>query len=128
MQKPIIDLYNERNASNETIDIVNTSINIIFVIIVKVIYMKLFWDKDLIDSQFIQIGLISILTVSFYSISIRPLFYNNYIGRYFNSIIKDSILLVSSDFVQDAKIDTPVFDLYLNTIGTFTRFIINLFI
>ena len=85
----------------------------------------MFFGKNIVNSKYIQVTIISILSITFYSIVIKPFFDNSHHSRFFDSIISDTILLLSSDFIEDAKIDNNNFDIEVNTIGTLFRIIVN---
>ena len=90
--------------------------------------MRIFFGKNILNHKYMQVTIISILSISFYSITIKPLFNNTRASKFFNSIINDTILLLSSDFIQDAELNTGLFDIEISTIGTFFRIIVNSFI
>ena len=123
LTKQILKIYDEKETKAR--EVVSTSLSIFYVLFIKYLYMRLFFQKDILNQKYFQVTIISILSITFYSIVIKPFFDNSHTSRFFNSIINDTILLLSSDFVSDAKIDSELFDIEINTIGTFFRFILN---
>ena len=122
----ILKIYGKNKRINNTSkETLATSLTIFYVLFFKYIYMILFFNKNIINSKYIQVTIISILSITFYTIIIKPYFNNSHSGRFFNSIISDTILLLSSDFIEDAKIDSSIFDIEVSTIGTFFRIILN---
>ena len=119
----ILKIYDEDETKAR--EIASVSLSIFYVLFIKYLYMRLFFGKDILNKKYFQITIISILSITFYSITIKPLFNDSIKSKFFNSIINDTILLLSSDFVSDASFDTNLFDLEINTIGTFFRLIIN---
>ena len=87
--------------------------------------MLIFFNKNILDGKYIQVTIISILSITFYSITIKPFFNNSHASRFLNSLINDTILLLASDFIADAKIDNNLLDVEISTIGTLFRIIIN---
>jgi hypothetical protein len=119
----IIKLYDEKHIkARET---VITAFSIFFVLFLKFLYMKIFFGKDILNGKYIQVTIISILSITFYSIVIKPFFNDTHHSRFLNSLISDTILLLSSDFIEDANIDSNYFDIEVNTIGTLFRIIVN---
>lgn len=123
LTKEILKIYDKNETKAR--DIASTSLSIFYVLFIKYLYMRLFFGKNILNEKYFQITIISILSITFYSIVIKPLFNQSHSSKFFNSIINDTILLLSSDFVSDAKIDSELFDIEINTIGTFFRFILN---
>lgn len=121
--KHIVKIYDEKEQKSR--EVLSTSLSIFYVLIIKYLYMRLFFGKDILNKKYFQVTIISILSITFYSIAIKPLFSDTLTANFFNTIIRDTILLLSSDFVSDASIDTNLFDIEVNTIGTFFRIIIN---
>ena len=106
---------------------VSSALSIFYVLFFRFIYYKIFFNKNIVNSKYIQVTIISILSITFYTITIKPLFNNSHNSRFINSIFRDTILLLASDFIEDAKIDSSQFDIEVNTLGTFFRIIINSF-
>ena len=122
----ILNIYDKKYVkARETITV---SLSIFYILFFKYIYMRLFFRKNILNKKYIQVTVISILSISFYSITIKPLFNDTRASKFFNSIISDTILLLSSDFIEDASIDSGLFDIEVSTIGTFFRIIVNSFI
>ena len=121
--KQLLKIYDKDEIqARETVAV---ALSIIYVLLFRYLYMKIFYNRTILNEKYFQVTIISILSVTFYSITIKPFFNNSHTGKFFNSIINDSILLLSSDFIEDAKIDSNAFDIEINTIGTFFRIIIN---
>ena len=119
----ILKIYDKKYIkARETIA---TALSIFFVLFFKFIYMRVFFNKNIVDGKYIQVTLISILSITFYNITLKPFFNNSHASRFLNSIINDTILLLASDFIEDAKIDSASFDIEVSTIGTFFRIILN---
>lgn len=119
----LIKIYDEKHVrARETL---TTAFSIFFVLFLKYLYMRIFFGKNIVNSKYIQVTIISILSITFYSIVFKPFFDNSHHSRFLNSIISDTILLLSSDFIEDAKIDSKNFDIEVNTIGTLFRIIVN---
>lgn len=124
--KRILKIYDDKNNKHKIAkEIMTTSLSILYVLVLRYLYMKMFFQKDILTGKYVQITVISILSIAFYTITIKPFFDNTHYSRFINSIISDSILLLSSDFIQDAKFDNKSFDIQVNTIGSFFRIIIN---
>ena len=87
--------------------------------------MRIFLNKNILNSKYIQVTIITILSVTFYTITLKPFFTSTHASRFLNSIINDTILLLSSDFIEDAKIDSSNFDIEVSTVGTLFRIIVN---
>ena len=119
----ILKIYDKKYIkARETIA---TALSIFYVLFFKFIYMRVFFNKNIVDGKYIQVTLISILSITFYNITLKPFFNNSHASRFLNSIINDTILLLASDFIEDAKIDSSNFDIEVSTIGTFFRIILN---
>tara|TARA_Y100000590_G_scaffold460358_2_gene619477 strand:+ start:367 stop:942 length:576 start_codon:yes stop_codon:yes gene_type:complete len=119
----ILKIYDKKYIkARETIA---TALSIFYVLFFKFIYMRVFFNKNIVDGKYIQVTLISILSITFYNITLKPFFNNSHASRFLNSIINDTILLLASDFIEDAKIDSASFDIEVSTIGTFFRIILN---
>lgn len=126
LTEQIIKIYDNKKENYKLItDIVTTSLSIFYVLLLRYLYMKMFFQKDIMTGKYIQVGVISILSITFYTITIKSFFDDSHYSRFFNSLISDFILLLSSDFVEDAKIDKTSFDIQFNTIGTLFRIITN---
>lgn len=124
--KKILTIYDDKNNKYEIAkEIMTTSLSILYVLILRYLYMKIFFQKDILSGKYVQITIISILSIAFYTVTIKPFFNNTHHSRFINSIISDSILLLSSDFIQDGKFDNKSFDIQVNTLGSFFRIIIN---
>lgn len=123
LTKQILKIYDENETKAR--EIASIALSIFYVLFIKYLYMRLFFGKDILNKKYFQITIISILSITFYSGAIKPLFNDSIKSKFFNSIINDTILLLSSDFVSDASLDTNLFDIEINTIGTFFRLIIN---
>ena len=119
----IIKVYDKKYTKAKEVLTVNLSI--FYVLFFRFLYMRVFFGKNIINRKYIQIGMISILSVTFYILFIKPFFNNSHTSRFINSIINDTILLLSSDFIEDAKIDSNSVDIQISTVGTLFRIIIN---
>tara|TARA_B100001121_G_scaffold265053_1_gene246845 strand:+ start:876 stop:1469 length:594 start_codon:yes stop_codon:yes gene_type:complete len=119
----ILKVYDKENLkARET---VATALSIFYILFLKFVYMLIFFNKNILDGKYIQVTIISILSITFYSITIKPFFNNSHASRFLNSLINDTILLLASDFIADAKIDNNLLDVEISTIGTLFRIIIN---
>lgn len=126
LTEQIIKIYDKKKENYKLItEIVTTSLSIFYVLLLRYLYMKMFFQKDIMTGKYIQVGIISILSITFYIITIKSFFNDSQYSRFFNSLISDFILLLSSDFVEDAKIDQTSFDIQINTVGTLFRIITN---
>jgi hypothetical protein len=126
LTKNILKRYEKnKKIDNSTREVISIGLSIFYVLFFKFIYMFIFFKKNIVNSKYIQVTIISILSITFYTLVIKPFFTNTYISRFLNSIISDTILLLSSDFIEDAKIDSSMFDIELSTLGTFFRIILN---
>lgn len=121
--KVILKVYDKKYVkARET---VATALSIFYILFFKFVYMLIFFRKNIINSKYIQVTIISILSITFYTLTLKPLFTSTHASRFLNSIINDTILLLSSDFIEDAKIDSSPFDIEVSTIGTLFRIIMN---
>ena len=119
----ILKVYDKKNLkARET---VATSLSIFYILFLKFIYMFIFFNKNILNGKYIQVTIISILSITFYSITIKPFFNNSHASRFLNSLINDTILLLASDFISDAKVDSDLLDVQISTIGTLFRIILN---
>ena len=119
----ILKIYKKKyKVAKET---VASALSIFYVLFFKYIYMRVFFGKNILNSKYIQVTIITILSVTFYTITLKPFFNTSHASRFLNSIINDTILLLSSDFIEDAKIDSSNFDIEVSTVGTFFRIIVN---
>ena len=121
--KQIIKVYDEKEEVAR--DTISTSLSVLYVLVFKYLYYIIFFQKNILDLKYFQLTIISILSITFYSITMKPFFSNSHNSRFFNSIIQDTILLLSSDFVSDAQIDNSIFDIEINSLGTLFRIIVN---
>lgn len=119
----ILNIYDKKYIKSR--EIITVSLSIFYILFFKYIYMRVFFGKNILNKKYIQVTIISILSISFYSITIKPLFNDTHTSKFFNSIINDTILLLSSDFIEDAELNTGLFDIEISTIGTFFRIIVN---
>ena len=119
----ILKVYDKKNLkARET---VATALSIFYILFLKFIYMFIFFNKNILNGKYIQVTIISILSITFYSITIKPFFNNSHASRFLNSLINDTILLLASDFISDAKVDSDLLDVQISTIGTLFRIILN---
>ena len=121
--KKILNVYDTQY--NKAKEMLAINLSIFYVLFFRFLYMRVFFGVNIVNRKYIQIGMISILSVTFYTICIKPFFNNSHTSKFINSIINDTILLLSSDFIEDAKIDSKSIDIQISTIGTLFRIIIN---
>ena len=104
----ILKIYKkEYKVAKET---VASALSIFYVLFFKFLYMRVFFGKNILNSKYIQVTIITILSVTLYY-NFKTFFNTSHASKFLNSIINDTILLLSSDFIEDAKIDSSNFDI-----------------
>lgn len=125
LTKHIIKIYDDKKENEKARQILSIVLSIIYVTFLKFLYWRIFFNKNILDSNYLQVTIISILSITFYTIIFKPFFTENPSSKFIDSLINDTILLLSSDFITDAKIDSNFMDIEINTMGTFFRIILN---